>query len=89
MTQPPPRIHLQPPLVGVSSRERTRSTTPSSSRKSTPTPDAMPKGGSRRGRGSRGGTPVSENGLSDKDAGRSESFNFILTGAEIAKDPKY
>ncbi|KAF8513728.1 hypothetical protein BU17DRAFT_68672 [Hysterangium stoloniferum] len=82
VTQPPPRIHLQPPLAGgLGSRERTHSTTPSSSRKSTPTPDAMSKGGSRRGRGSRGGTPGSESGLS-------ESFNSILTGTEIAKGPE-
>ena len=67
---------------------RTPSTTPSSSRRSSPAPGMTPKGSLRRGKASRSGTPALEATLTrEKESHRTESFSFLLAGEEGSSDP--
>jgi Spo7-like protein len=87
--QPQPQIQLQTPHGGGASlRGRTPSTTPSSSRRSSPAPGAASKGSLRRLKAGRSGTPVLEAPLiKEKESHGTESFSFLLAGQEASSDP--
>ncbi|KAF8523670.1 Spo7-like protein-domain-containing protein [Gautieria morchelliformis] len=87
--QPQPQIQLQMPHGGGASlRGRTPSTTPSSSRRSSPAPGAASKGSLRRLKAGRSGTPVLEAQLTkEKESHRTESFSFLLADQETSSDP--
>ena len=76
------------PHGGGGLRGQTPSTTPSSSRRSSPAPGTTSKGSLRRGKTSRTGTPALEATLlKEKESHRTESFSFLLAGQEASHDP--
>lgn len=87
--QQQPPVYVQIPHGGsTSTRGRTPSTTPSSSRRSSPAPGVGSKGSLRRGKASRTATPALEATLAkEKDSHRTESFSFLLASEEVSHDP--
>lgn len=87
--QQQPQIQLQA-SHGASLGGRTPSTTPSSSRRSSPAPGAASssKGSHRKGKASRSGTPALEATLTrEKEAHGTENFSFLLAGQEASSGP--